>query len=69
MRVTHAPEVAPLRAASYPSIGDQLDALWKLYNALATGTPTPADALAVRDAVAAVKEKYKKTGTVSRTAP
>lgn len=49
------------REAAYPDIGDQLDALWKLVDALIDRKPLPADALAVRAAVSAVKARYPKT--------
>ena len=44
------PTYADLRAAAYPSIGDQIDALWK-------GGAAEA---AMRDTVLAVKAKYPK---------
>lgn len=46
------------RRVEYPSIGDQLDAVWKIVNALIAGTAAPADAIAVHDAIATVKNKY-----------
>lgn len=49
------------RAAAYPDTGDQLDALWKIIDALIERQPLPADALAVRATVAAVKARYPKT--------
>ena len=49
-----------MREKAYPAIGDQLDALWKIVEALIKGEDAPADALKVRDAVQAVKAKYRK---------
>ena len=43
------------RAKEYPSVGDQLDAIWKMLEP-AEGT----EARAVKDAISAVKEKYPK---------
>lgn len=62
MKITHDPDPRPLRVKAYPTVGDQLDAIWKIVNALLTGDEPTADAIAVRDAVAAVKVKYPKRG-------
>lgn len=48
------------RARAYPKIGDQLDALWKAVDALAAGQPVPADATAVKAAIASVKAAHPK---------
>jgi hypothetical protein len=61
VKIVHAPDPRPLRAKAYPPVGDQLDAIWKILNALLTGDEPPADAIAVRDQIAAVKAKYRKT--------
>jgi hypothetical protein len=61
LKIVHNPDPGPLRQQAYPSTGDQLDAMWKIIDALlAGGLNLPADALAVRDAVNAVKTKYRK---------
>jgi hypothetical protein len=60
MKITHNPDPRPLRAAAYPPAGDQLDAIWKIVNGLIAGEDPDADALAVRDAVLAVKAKFPK---------
>lgn len=60
MKLRHDPAPGPLRAKAYPQPGEQLDALWKIVNALIEGQEIPADALAVRDAVAQVKNKFRK---------
>lgn len=62
MKITHNPDPRPLRAAAYPSKGDQLDALWKIVDALLDllSEPAPADAMAVRAQVKAVKARYVK---------
>lgn len=44
------------RAAAYPSVGEQLDALWKAIKA--SGVKLPADAQAVFDKVEAVKTQF-----------
>lgn len=59
-KITHNPDPGPLREKAYPAAGDQLDALWKIVDALMSGSAPPADALAIRDKVAAVKAKYVK---------
>lgn len=49
------------RADAYPSIGDQLDAVWKGMIALRdAGIELPADTLGWLDEVAAVKDQYPK---------
>lgn len=55
-----------LRATSYPAVGDQLDALWKMLarwgqavERLAPGTVT-ADDIAMIESIAAVKAKFPK---------
>lgn len=47
----------PRRAAEYPAIGDQLDAIWKALAALDPET-LPPEARAMLDQVQAVKKKY-----------
>lgn len=63
MKITHNPDHRPLRAAAYPSVGDQLDALWKIVEALTTHTAPPPDALAVYAQVQSVKAKYRNRST------
>lgn len=46
------------RAKAYPSIGDQLDAIWKILNSGMANAP--ADALTIADAVKSVKKEFKK---------
>lgn len=60
MKIVHNPDPGPLRQREYPPVGDQLDAIWKIVNALLTGDEPSADAIQVRDAVQAVKAKYQK---------
>jgi hypothetical protein len=60
LKIVHNPDPGPLRQREYPAIGDQLDAMWKIVNALLTGNEPPAAAIEVRDAVKAVKDKYQK---------
>lgn len=48
------------RAEEYPPLGDQLDAIWKIVQAINAGDSMPADALAVMAAVQAIKDKYPK---------
>lgn len=53
-------DVRPLRAAAYPDIGDQLDALWKGFEALLSGAP-PTAASDMLAQIKAVKAAYPKT--------
>ena len=48
------------RLDAYPSVGNQLDALWKIAEALATRQEIPREALAVLATVKAVKLLYPK---------
>lgn len=43
------------RAAEYPPIADQLDALWKMIQ-----PPAGSDAAAIKDRIEAIKAKYPK---------
>ena len=45
------------RAAEYPTINEQLDAIWKILN---DPTNPPSDAVEVKENIEAVKEKYPK---------
>ena len=46
------------RAAEYPALGDQLDAIWKAMVSLAAGDPVPQDVRNMISAIAAVKERH-----------
>jgi len=59
-RIDLRADVATARKASYPDAGEQLDALWKIVDALINRQPLPADALAVRDQIAQIKARYPK---------
>lgn len=48
------------RAAEYPAIGDQLDALWKAVGAIADGKTPPKEATDLLASIEAVKAKYPK---------
>jgi hypothetical protein len=60
MKIKHDPDVGPLRQAAYPSVGDQLDAMWKIVMAMAASQVPPADALAVAAQINVVKAKFRK---------
>lgn len=62
-KIVHSPNPAPLRAAAYPTQGDQLDALWKAFGALAEGKPVPQEALDMHARVREVKARYPKKVT------
>lgn len=59
-RIDLRADVATARKAAYPDTGEQLDAIWKLVDAMIDRQPLPAEALAVRDAIATVKARYPK---------
>ena len=69
MKIQHREPYRPLRAAAYPSLGDQLDAVMKLARALRDqGVALPQE---VSDWVAsceAVKQRYAKPGAQGPTA-
>lgn len=46
------------RAAEYPAITDQLDAIWKVFN-----PPAASDAAAMKARLEAIKAKYPKPPT------
>lgn len=60
--VEHRQDYARMRRGSYPDAGEQLGAAWKIIDALLAGETPPADAMAVRDSVLAVKDKFQKKG-------
>lgn len=51
---------AKRRAAEYPPIGEQLEAIWNALNT--SGKPLPPETQAVFDRIATVKAKYPKKG-------
>lgn len=55
-----AGEYQSRRASLYPPLTDQMDALGKIARATAAGETAPADAVAVMDAVVAVKDAIPK---------
>jgi hypothetical protein len=59
-KIVHAPNPAPLRAVSYPDYGDQMDELWKGFEALLNGQPVPQSTLDMLARIKAVKAKYPK---------
>lgn len=56
MKITHTKNFAKARAAEYPPIGDQLDAIWQ---ALA-GQKLPKETQDMLERIDAVKTKYPK---------
>lgn len=49
-----------VRAGKYPDVGDQLDALWKGFAAMAEGKEPPGDSMAMLEQIRAVKERFPK---------
>lgn len=61
MKIRHHEDYRPLRATAYPPIGDQLDAIYKLAQALAVqGFVIPAEVQAWIDKCKKVKATYPK---------
>lgn len=58
MKIQHKEDYRQLRAAAYPKLGDQMDAIYKLAKSL--GTPLPPDVEAWIAQIDAVKQKYPK---------
>jgi len=59
--IKHRDDPLQARAKSYPYIGDQLDAIYKLAAALREqGTPLPDEVLEWIDQCAAVKDRFPK---------
>jgi hypothetical protein len=64
MKIHSEVDPAPLRAAAYMEIGDQLDALMKGFAALMDkGIELPAETLLWVEHCQAVKDRYKKGGS------
>ena len=53
---------ARARVTEYPSVGDQLDALWKIVTAMQAMADIPAEAGAVMQIIQDVKHKHPKQG-------
>lgn len=62
MKIQHNEDYVPLRKKEYPAIGEQLDALMKLAQALQTqGIELPSETLEWISKCNKVKTKFKKT--------
>ena len=61
MKITHFDDHVTARAAEYPPIGDQLDALWKLFNHMFEQGAFPVhEAQLLRERIADIKQRYPK---------
>ena len=62
MKIRHHVPHGEARAKAYREMGngEQLDAIWKILDALIAGKAPPADAMAVREAVRAIKQRHPK---------
>jgi hypothetical protein len=60
LKIQHSEDYRKLRAAEYPKIGDQLDAIYKLAQWMKNSQSMPVETLEWLDQVAAVKSKYPK---------
>lgn len=54
------------RKEEYPSIAEQLDAIWKIIGSIPFADGVPEEAITVFDQIRAIKEKYPKTETDSK---
>lgn len=61
MRIIHYDDHRPARAADYPDIGEQLDAIWK---ALEQMGELPAETRDMLEQIRAVKARYPKAPDV-----
>ncbi|CAG9228921.1 hypothetical protein [Burkholderia vietnamiensis] len=62
MKIHHEVDPLPLRAAAYPDIGEQLDAIMKGFDALTQqGFQLPRETLDWIERCKAVKGRYKKS--------
>ena len=59
MKIAHQSDYAVRRAAEYPPIADQLDALWKIIQA--SNILIPAEPKSMADAIRSIKSKYPKS--------
>lgn len=48
------------RMDNYPIIGDQLDAIWKAFDAIENGESLPKDTLDMLDKIKSIKNKWSK---------
>lgn len=64
MKITHYDDHRPARAAVYPDIGDQLDAIWKMLESMPQGVSANPEAEAMRDRIRAVKAQFPKPPNV-----
>ncbi|MGN5479538.1 hypothetical protein ACTMU2_29390 [Cupriavidus basilensis] len=62
-RIVLASDYGALRAAAYPAVGDQLEAMWKAI--AAAGVPLPAQAIDVLAKIDEVKQDYPKPDSPS----
>jgi hypothetical protein len=61
MKIHHAPDALKMRAASYPDIGDQLDAVMKGFQSFVeAGFVLPDDTKAWIESCQEVKKRYPK---------
>lgn len=61
MKIRHDPDYRPLRKQAYPPVGDQLDAVMKLAQAMRnTGVELPPEVNAWIDKCQQVKATYRK---------
>lgn len=62
-KLRHSTSYRARRAAEYPGMGDQLDAILDGLRAYRDGKPLPPKTLAILDACEAVKTRFKKPPT------
>jgi len=70
LKIQHKEPYGPLRAAAYPKLGDQLDAVMKLARALRDqGIVLPQEVCDWVAACESVKQRYAKPGAPRPAAP
>jgi hypothetical protein len=62
MKITHYDDHRPERAAAYPSVGEQLDAIWKFIEQ--SGVAMPVQTAEMLERIKAVKERFPKSPNV-----
>ena len=61
MKITHVCDCAQKRREAYPTIPEQIGAIWKILHAMQMGETTPEDAIKIQDSIDLVKAKYPRS--------
>jgi len=60
LKIEVAADYKERRGREYPSLQEQIGAIWKILHALETDSETPEDAIQVQDSIDHIKNKYLK---------